>query len=641
MTVFYPSCTVNLRVRFDEALQLVDVPPPVPQDGEVDAITGAQGPVLRPLITERGANVFTQIMNRVPRSASVELPGYRQAGTFSLEFDWRELPIDPRLMRAIGVEIYLGTVAPAEFSRGMAGTGPDGSRMSVLKTTLDGGSPNERLMVLAGTVDDWSVQHDDSASVVKLDGRDLRGTFLDSPVNPDVVGTIDLTQPIHQVVAEILQTHPAGQFMEVPTPLGDWPRGVVPSPADVDGLTRVRRGASGDKTSASGGGGGETTNYWDLITNYCFLVGAVPFFRGRRLFIRSAEAAFDGADPGLSRFDPAFDPAPRYDDSGNGFFVRKVIYGRDVQELTFERKYAGVKVPMIEVVSLDTSSPQRGAGKLLIAQWPPESSTGARTTGVSPSGEVAQTDKIRIPMRGVRSQAQLLRVAKALYEEIGRGELGGSVRTKVLASFKGDNADPDLLTLRPGDPVEITVDARALSSRAPLTSQLTADTRRSFDEQVAEIRRALSGKADGGDENLARVLVATARNAVLETSRQTYRVANVRFSWSRDGGVEVAFDFQNYVVARAAVATGDAVETSEEKHSSGRRRKKKRVDEAPLGRSGFDGRPRDFDTATPGIQGELRSRNTDPRYASVREALGLDVAVVGGRKQLVKKPGGD
>lgn len=551
--VYYPSVVVNLRLRFDESLQVVEVPDPLLQGGQAQppSVGAGSAPVLRPLITERGAQNLTQVMNRVPKSASIELPSYRQAGTFSLEFDWRELPIDPRLMRSIGVEIHVGAVSASDFSTGMVFVSQDGSRRSILNTQLKGGDPNEDTMALAGIVDDWSVTHDEKGSTLRLDGRDLRGIFLDSPVNPAVAAAIDLRQPIYKVVGDLLATHPAGQLMRIYYTRQDWPGGVVPQPADRDGLTRVRRGASGN--GAQGGqGGGEEPNYWDLITAWCFLVGAIPYFRGRSLVIRAATSAFDQTKLQLDPAVTAFRPTPRVDDDGQPFTVRRVVYGRGIRELTFERKYAGVKVPVIEVVSLDTSGTQRGPGKLLTVQWPPKDEKLARVSGVYPSGDVAQTDVLKIPVHGVRSVEQLTRIAQALYEEIGRGELGGSVRTKSLASYQGDNGDPDLLRVRPGDAVEILVDARALSSRAPLVSELNADKRRPFDEQVKLVQQTLAGKAGGGDVNLARVLVATARNAVADLLRY-FRVANVRFSWSAGSGMEVAFDFQNYFVARSQV----------------------------------------------------------------------------------------
>lgn len=563
-STWFPSCVVNLRLRFDEAFRVIDVPAPGPQGGDpaafqVPAITAARGlggdhsafrGSLRPLITQTGTDNLSFVMDRVPKSASVELPGYRQAGKFSLELDWRELPIDPRLVRSCGVEIYLGTVSPEDFASGMLTVDSTGRRRSIMRTSGADGSPRDDLMALAGIVDTWSTTQSGETSIVKIEGRDLRGVFLDSPISPDVAAKIDLSKSLDQVVLAILKGHPAASYIHIVFSPDDWPGGAPPPVLDREGLTRVRRKADGQGTSASSQD--DKLTVWDLITRYCFLVGAVPYFRGRTLVLRPSVSLFDQSKPRFSSADPVFQPSVRVDDDGNPFTTRRMVFGANVKELTFERKLAGVKVPVIEVVSLDTSSKKRGAGKLLTSQFPPESQTAASVTDVYPSGGASQTDKLVIPVPGIRDQARLNQVARALWEEIGRGELGGSVKTTQLASFKGDDADPDLLRLRAGDVVEFQVDTRQVGSVAPGASSYTDSFRRSFEEQVQEVKTSLSGKTGHGDENLARVIVASARSSVIDLLR-SFRVANVVFSWSISSGIGVSFDFQNYFVVRFGV----------------------------------------------------------------------------------------
>lgn len=562
-STWFPSCVVNLRLRFDEAFQVSELPEPGPQGGDpgaftVPAITAARDVVQRsgftggsrPLITQTGADNLSFVMDRVPKTASVEIPGYRQAGKFSLEFDWRELPIDPRLVRSCGVEIYFGAVSATDFATGMSRLESDGSRRSVMRTSADDGTPRDDLMTLAGIVDTWSTSHTADSSMVKMEGRDLRGVFLDSPLDPDVVGKIDLSRTLDLVIMDILKGHPAAAYMHVVYSPDDWPGGAPPPVLDRDGLTRVRRKATGDGASSSPQD--DKLTAWDLITRYCFLVGAVPFFRGRTLVLRPSVSLFDRSKPKFTAADKVFDPPSRVDDDGTPFTSRRMVMGGNIKELTFERKLAGVKVPIIEVVSLDTSSKQRGAGKLLTAEYPPTDQTAAQTTDVYPSGQATQTNKLVIPVPGIRDQARLQLIAKALYEEIGRGELGGSCKTSQLASFKGTNDDPDLLRLRPGDVVEFQVDTRQVGSHAPGASTYSDSFRLSFDEQVQRVMTSLSGKAGHGDTNLARVIVASARSSVVDLLR-SFRTANVVFSWALTSGIGISFDFQNYFVVRYGV----------------------------------------------------------------------------------------
>jgi hypothetical protein len=571
--LWYPSLVVNLRLRFDETFQISEIPEPGPSEGDPEAtsagaatisaitsslrrVSGAAAAVarrvaMRPLIAQTGANNLSFVMNRVPRSATVELPGYRQAGKFTLEFDWRELPIDPRLVRSSYVEIFAGSVSPSDFASGMTRVEADGRRRSILNVQTSAGLPRKDLLLLAGNVDDWFTSHTGEGGMVKISGRDLRGDFLDAKVNPAVAAKLDLTKPVTEVVADLLSSTPVAQYLKILYIPQDWPKLVPPSVADKEGLTRVRRKADGDKASA--GGKGDDLSFWDLITQYCLLVGAIPFFRGSDIVIRPTTSVFDPSKPRAGyNAETVFDPSPRYADDGQPFEDRKMIFGRNIRELTFERKLKGVKVPVVEIVSLDTSSKERGPKKLLTVEWPPRDKELARISGVSPSGEVAQSDKITISVPGIRDRNKLLGIARAIYEEVGRGELGGSCKTGVLSSYKGSNEDPDLLRLRPGDPVEFRADIRALTSQAPGASTYIDDKRLSFAEQVQKVKAQLSGKAGEGDENLARVLVASSRSMIVDFL-STFRTANVQYSWSTTQGLQISFDFQNYFVVRHGI----------------------------------------------------------------------------------------
>jgi hypothetical protein len=571
---WFPSCVVNLRLRFDEAFQIVDLPEPGPQGGdpnsvEVPAATSSRGTQgsgftggSRPLITQTGSDNLSFVMDRVPKTAQVEIPGYRQAGKFSLEFDWRELPIDPRLVRSCGVEIYFGAVSAEDFSTGMTRVEADGSRRSILRTSADDGSPRDDLMTLAGIADSWTISHSGESSMVKMEGRDLRGVFLDSPIDPAVAGKLDLSKSLDLVVLDILKGHPAAAYMHIVFSPDDWPNGAPPSVLDREGLTRVRRKADGEGQSSSGQD--DKLTVWDLITRYCFLVGAVPYFRGRTLVLRPSVSLFDQSKPKFSSADKVFDPVMRVDDDGNPFTTRRMILGGNIKELTFERKLAGVKVPIIEVVSLDTSSKQRGGGKLLIAQFPPASQQAASNTDVYPSGQASQTDKLVIPVPGIRDQVRLNQIAQALFEEIGRGEMGGSCKTSQLASFKGTNLDPDLLRIRPGDVVEFQVDTRQVGAHLPGASTYSDSFRLSFDEQVKRVMEALSGKSGHGDANLARVIVASSRSSIVDLLR-SFRTANVVFNWANTSGIGISFDFQNYFIVRYGVTAQTGQNTTKVK----------------------------------------------------------------------------
>jgi len=559
--IYYPSMVCHFRIRFDEAYRSVSVPSPSTAL-EASSNVGSSGQAKTsklPLMIDGSADSLTRVDNVLPVSASVELPGFRQASKFSITMAFRDFPIDPRLVRSCAVEIHLGAVPANDFGDGMKGQRARGVLKSILATRGRVFEPNEDTLLLAGLVDTWHVSHGAKTSEVKLDGRDLRGIFLDSPTDPKIFAKLNLNQTIDKVVADILEKHPLGDRFRNMVEVNEfeWPKG-LPIVAVKGDLTRVRQAAKGGGQKSQPAGDTGKLSYWDLITRYCFLVGALPYLEGYTLYLRPVRSVFDtalraGIDPNYPA--PFSGGAAREVKTSSGstekLSIRRLVYGREVEQVSFERKFTGKKASVVECVSINTDVPKKGRRsdgtpkQLITAQWPPKSKPKARTTDVAPSGEASGTEVLRIPVAGVTSTARLQDIARAIYEEVGRGEMGGSCSTKSLASFSGDNTDPDLLRLRPGDPVELAVDARALSSRSPLVAELVDHERRSFEEEVSAIAKRLNG-----DTTLARVIVSTARGAVKELQRP-FRVGNVKIDWSASNGVGISFDFQNYVEARS------------------------------------------------------------------------------------------
>lgn len=591
---YYPAWIIHLVLRFDETLQVATNPDDykaASQAGELvmrpgqrsstdragsvsigaatvqsagkDPVTIAlprsaqnvkaeqQQRFLDPLVFP--ADNLSQISNIVPVDVTAELLSIRQAGKFSMTLDWKSLPIDPRLVRAIGVEIHLGTVSERDFSDGMEGTidGESFIRTSLLKTRING-EANPETLLLYGSADTCYVKHGKTGSTVEIAGRDLRGLLIDAKVPPAQISKIKLEQPISAVVRDIIHTAPADLGLQLRIK-SEFPM-TEPIVADRQGLPRFRMSADGTQPRGGTGaaGGGDKMSYWDLITQYCFLVGAIPYFYGRELRIKPARTLFDTQlnttyGPGEARRSTAFTrdlpfrdgdgkPAPRSSKTEDGgeevLTVRRMVYGRDIEEFSFERKYGGNPVPLIKVVG--TTDRLRGTNKRVVVQWPPADSMPAKLK--------ADNEALTIPIAGVVDKTRLEAIAQDIYEEIGRGEMGGSCSTAVLSSFGGDNADPDLVRLRPTDPVEILVDVRRLASRAPLVAALVDHKRRSFDEEVQALRD------QGLDQSLARVIVASSRSAVVGLINY-FRVANVHFRGTQ-GKVAIDFDFQTYVVPR-------------------------------------------------------------------------------------------
>ncbi len=586
---YYPSCVVSMLIRFDEALQaqwasgaFINTPPAT---GSTTARLNSSAALAN------AGEPGTAGIARMPKSANIELPGIRKPGTFNLTFDYRDLPIDPRLVRSVGIEIYLDSVKASDFATGVVEQSSERGRASVIEPwrRISAVTPTPKNLVLKGLVDSWHVNHTSSGSIATLEGRDLTGLFLDTPLTPTLVQSIRLDQPIDVVIRNIVtQIGGWNQHLEViAADATQWPGGSVPYLANDSRLNlaeldaakaaskhkqkqqpRPRRSAKfNSKPRRSTGADPDKLSFWDLVTRYCFLVGAVPTYSvvkggaGFRVALQILPqwGLYDymGSDTVQGLAPSPFNPVRP--DVGK---VRRLMYGRNVEELSFERKYQGITARAVEVVSYDPSSKARNSQRLLSATStlrpsyaemqgvsPPLATIAlpASRSSVSPSGLTSYDAVMRIPVKGVTDPVQLQRLADGLYEEIMRGETGGNIRTKSLASFGGKNEDPDLLYLRPRDPIQIAVDIRELGARAPnVSTPLTNETRQTDAALVEEITKRTGNKV------LAQAIVASSRSAAFQPQNY-FRVNAVRFDWDIKSGVSIAMDFHNYIMARDAI----------------------------------------------------------------------------------------
>ncbi len=556
---FYPSCVIHLNIRFEQKLKI--------QARQANNTFNEEM-----LVTEKNTGIF--LANHTPRKCNVHFQGHTQAATWSAVFDYSEFPVDPRVIAAATAEIYIGTVSNSDFSAGMQRAEHRGPRRSILKTRNDDGTHDDTNLVMVGVVDTWRVEHGDSGSEVHLEGRDLRGLLLDSPLvssrdvfeyerprvqrrrkRSSILQRLNTELNIWDLVTQILREHealnnlPASERIVVRAFKQEWPNETILSPGKASHIPRHRRGASGQQGQASTSG--SNMNFWDLITRYCTLVGAIPTFVGRELHIRYAPTLYSMISGNNQRV-PFAGGQERRDETGN-WSVRKMVYGRDIDSMKIARKYTGNSKPKtVRVVSVSQSTGGRGRDQMLESVWPPRTLREARREGVNGTNRVVRdfvggqesSEIATFSFPGIQDQEQLNTIARAFYEQIGRNEITGEVSTAALTSFGGSNADPDLLRLRVGDPVQLLVDASRLTAAAPITSTLNRSLQLPFSEAVERLRTTTPMT----DTNLARAVVASANGSIMGVLSY-FRVSGAEYDWS-DETVSVKFDIHNYWTPR-------------------------------------------------------------------------------------------
>lgn len=590
--IYRPSLVINFRVRFDEAF-FPNAPAPIPYEIDDSFAPAGGSDVLSelPQLMSGTKDDLSYVVGVVPQRANIELAGYRQAGKWSADLPFRDFPFDPRILRSCAAEIHLGCISDADWGEGNTGVPRTGeNRRSMLRTRQEGGGIRRDTLLMIGMCDCISVDHNDKGSIVSLSGRDLRCLLLDTPVRPALLTKLKLDVPITQVVQQILSLHPLTAGIRVS--YDDWPPPLIPpAPAVKGDLARWRMGAEGQTATMSMAGDPNSLNFWDVITRYCYLVGTIPYFDGEELWIRKARSLYEMVNQ--SPNEPGYTPFKDHKQreiagvEGSSFktAIRVLAYGRDISSFKLERKLQGPGRPVVvEVISTDSNNSVRGLeSSLVVARWPDTGSTPqpmmpgraqssaraglmgknvekSKATTISPSGEMAMGDVIRIPVHGIRSKERLQQIAKDIYHEIANGEMGGSCSTRDLASLGGDASDPDLLRLRPGDPVRFIVDTRDLRSYPPPVSEFVNFNRQTPAERAAALTKRL------GDPKLARAL--SAAHSGIDRLASIFRVSNVKYTWDVSQGVGVDFDFQNYIEARSADADAKKSPRSPQKHSA-------------------------------------------------------------------------
>lgn len=463
-----------------------------------------------------------------PVRISVERNGFRVADTASITINWKDVPFDPRIVRAAGVECVLGTVAGSEFAKGYAGRKlPSGLPTSTMNT-----DPGQRLKGsftnFVGWVDDWGLKHGDKADTVVLECRDYTALFLDTPMTPG--DGIDLNKPFIEGIQAFIDQYPVVAGMPVIFgDVGEDPNADPPAPGqNIPPQNKSRKGKKAKRKRS----GSQKMSLWDHITDVTVAFGFVPIVRGYQLRIIDPRTRLGALDT----------PAPR-----------RMVFGRNLESLEFDRKLGGNKVPIVEVRAYDPT-----IGRVRWARWPTD--TGQPKSGVggitarppkafpnqpTPSGSVVDENVSIFTLdRAILGVGSLERLARQMFNQIGRQEIEGNFATKEVSSWNlnADRSfpteDADLLDLRSGDPVELLV-----APRDPRFPEETPNSTASIAALPARSREDYFVK-QGLPQEVARNFARLQEAAAFQT---VFRANNVRIEMDHAAGMSIKVDFINYI----------------------------------------------------------------------------------------------
>lgn len=462
--VYRPAAAATLTLHLDDCLGSLSA----------GALVGLQGePSTAPWIPGGngwGASGGTEgdpsamVANVIPKSCTIRRNAQREADEASVVLRYSDFPIDCRLVRQLDIALRMGCIPHDVFGAAMAaGRNP----------VLDAMFADQRNLRYVGFQDTQGADFSDAGEWVNLAFRDVTSLPIGEPMPHDAWAKIPWGEPIEEVLLGIFETLPAisGFVLDL----------VDIAPGSVFLQAGLTHTAGKANKTAVRSPTIEKQSYWDLITEItvgmgllCYsdvrqgelpkdATGATVYLPPHRFVLTRPSTIYDprptlptwhvtakrDAAGKLGHTVTGPDQTPQFagkgrkdprDPTGQALLaVPTIIYGHNIEELHFERRFGAVGVPSIELVC------QVGKFKMR-----------ARAKGrpiLGHGGGVA-SEQVRVyTVTGYTSQADLQAAAEQMVDEIGRGDVTMRFTTKDMATFGGDNADPDILDLRAGSPI--------------------------------------------------------------------------------------------------------------------------------------------------------------------------------------------
>lgn len=528
MSFYYPQAIVNLRVTFENF-----------SDEDV-----RKQPVHEWAV--------------IAKNLKVNLNSYMEADTFSATFDYRNLPFDPRIIRACGVTIYMedkGEVFITDKDK-------EGFR------AVDQIKGSNKNVIFSGFADTDKIELSETRSVT-LEGRDFTSLLIDreylgEPITQD--------KQIDDVIRGLLDEIPSTKLSSDSLNLG--------LQIELHGIDKKDLPIMGGMAAGKGPMDGAINprgkrSYWDKIQEMVSNAGLIAYISINKLIITA--------------------PRNLYDRNQAKVFV----YGRNVSDLSFERKLGRQKGFNVRVVSfnastktlLDARIPEQATdewcksigiakmpimlgvarapgahnhGGAVTTQAPKETPKGffskfKDVVAAKPSGEpnpavVDQTNMepapyISIKIKNVDNQEQLIKIGEKVFEELGRQQIEGKLQTKEMKIYSPiDGKDNFLSTqFRVGTPIEVKIDQddfKGLQSvRATTKEEKNLSAADAIKSKQQRISAFLRGRGYGHDK----AQIADAMALALTQFDTPFFTKAVQYTLDHQNGFEMELEFINFI----------------------------------------------------------------------------------------------
>lgn len=337
----------------------------------------------------------------VPKSVEITRNNARTADTCRLQLDYRDFPLDPRLLKAVHVSVHLEAVIDPTIPL----------------------VPWRLNLRFIGIVDTPEVTLSASGESVSLDARDYTAIWMGrswrslvQPIRgPKGGSAYVLATPVGMTLGMLVE-----QLRLAITPLTAPALFMDPTSAALQPWMRTGRATFAPEPEDTA---------WDLLIRLCDLFGLTPVWELDQLVIRTA------AQAGI----------------GSAFMV----YGQNVERLMFRRNLQKPEEKNVKVVAWNPV-----AGISLEAAWPPPSSL-PLDLGENGTPKATTAKYVQYHVEGPYDPATLAQLAQRVHAELAQAKLEGELETRDMtdlfeASLVG-LGNGDLLVCRLGTEVQASI----------------------------------------------------------------------------------------------------------------------------------------------------------------------------------------
>ena len=393
----------------------------------------------------------------IPKSTRVEVNSYTEADTFDIELDYKTFPFDPRSIKSCQVTIFMDNLKQGGFAN------PN----DILE-------PSEDNAVFEGFADEDSMTLDDTSRTVKLKGRDFTAILIDAKWNGKL---LPMTAPVDVVIAGVLAQLPAMGNITVTNKTDSF---VLPTLAqfypDFGALAGQRNAKKNEK-------------YWDVIQDICTRAGIIAYMNIGELVLTKPRTLYDRNK------------------------AVQLVYGKSIKSLEMTRKFGrqkgfnlvvrsinGKEVVKAEIPKDSTNLPEGGDYVYIPVQTP----QGVMINKADPS---SRAPLMSFVVANVNDKDHLIEVGEKIYEEIGRQQIEGKIKTFDMDA-PAPSVDPsdavdgepncfNLLKLRNATPIEIIIgsdDLDAITKEANVGRRIKYLVDRGYGNDVATVFAQTLGK---------------------------------------------------------------------------------------------------------------------------------------------------